>query len=237
MFKGFLLCCLLLGTAWAELDVWVQELGAPELEVRNRAQDVLSAKGAERPRQTITELAGFYRTAEDLEVQARLEVILRELAREWMFYLPPGFLGINFQMIGYGEGSRATEVRQVIPGGAADQAGLKMGDLILKLGDVDIGELSNQEAFVAYVATFRPGTKLFLEIKRGDTFLTLPLEVGVRGMAQLDVVKFSEQEEEKLQKWLEGLRGEQPQDPLKPVGHFKVTSEEDQRRPPSNPER
>ena len=219
---GLLFCT---ATAQADLASLIPDLGGGEVEVRNRAQRLLEEHGSQRPRETILLLAEQYRTATDLEIQSRLEVILTDLAREWMFYVPPGFLGINFQMIHLGDDDMAVEVLQVLPEGAAEAAGFRAGDLILEIGGVDMGELQDQETFVTHISRLRPGSFVDVVIQRGDKTFSTPLVVGLRSMEQMDVQAFAREEERKLAAWLSDLRGEAPQDPRRPVGHFQVNGE------------
>ncbi|HJZ91479.1 MAG TPA: PDZ domain-containing protein [Gemmataceae bacterium] len=63
-----------------------------------------------------------------------------------------------------------------IKGGPAEKAGLKKGDVILKVGSVDVTDL---EAAVKAVRLARPGDKLEFHIRRDGKEMTIAVAVGV----------------------------------------------------------
>ncbi|MEO6066191.1 MAG: Do family serine endopeptidase, partial [Lysobacterales bacterium] len=72
-------------------------------------------------------------------------------------------------------GPNGALVAQVVPGGAADRAGLREGDVILRVGDVAINESGQVPAIVS---AMRPGTRTKLAIQRDGKPRELDIEIG-----------------------------------------------------------
>ena len=66
--------------------------------------------------------------------------------------------------------TRGVLVTRVIPGGPAEMAGLREGDVILTIGDQTLG---GQTTFIEALETYEPGDEVGLSVRRGDrTFQT-----------------------------------------------------------------
>jgi S1-C subfamily serine protease len=65
----------------------------------------------------------------------------------------------------------------VVPGGPADKAGVKKGDIITKVGDLVIDA---EHPLDLVLASFAPGQTVDLEIHRGSQTLTITLTLGTR---------------------------------------------------------
>lgn len=63
----------------------------------------------------------------------------------------------------------------VVDGGPADRAGLKEGDIITKINDVSVDQ---QNSLSAIINKYAVGTKVTLEVIRGDKTLTMPVTLG-----------------------------------------------------------
>jgi serine protease Do len=74
--------------------------------------------------------------------------------------------------LGFLPGGQGLEVGPVFPGGPADRAGLRPGDVLLK---VDGEKLESWEPLFSKI---RPGTSLKLTVKRGGTELDLVLPLA-----------------------------------------------------------
>lgn len=72
---------------------------------------------------------------------------------------------------------RGVVVARVAPGGPADQAGLRQGDVIVSLGDRPV---EDAQQLVETVEQSEPGTTLSLRVIRGDRRLTVEVTVGQR---------------------------------------------------------
>jgi predicted metalloprotease with PDZ domain len=92
-------------------------------------------------------------------------------------------LGINTRT-----DSTGTQITQVIPGGSADAAGLRAGDLLLALGDVAV---TGEESFPAFRAAYsgKDGQDLPIKVMRDGQPVTLAGKVRVvaRTEAHLEV--------------------------------------------------
>ena len=65
----------------------------------------------------------------------------------------------------------------VEPGTAAARAGLRPGDQVLQVGTL---KPRNFTEMARYVSSFRPGTELKLEVRRGSETKTFTIRLGVR---------------------------------------------------------
>jgi len=81
-----------------------------------------------------------------------------------------GFLGFSFG----GTGIEA-RVGKVIPRTAAQKAGLKPGDLILK---IDNKPIKDRMALLALLGKTKPGQKITVHLKRGEKEMDLPATLG-----------------------------------------------------------
>ena len=75
----------------------------------------------------------------------------------------------------YSEGTRCVMVEKVVAGSAAEQAGLKAGDLILKLDDKQI---STGEELSSAISDYKPGDTATLTIQRDGKELTVEVTFG-----------------------------------------------------------
>jgi serine protease Do len=95
-----------------------------------------------------------------------ISVIPRKIAPQ------AGFLGIVFA-----DKEEAAKINEVIPGSGAEKAGMKVGDLILK---VNGKEISNRVALTDTIRKYKPGETVELKIKRGDKEMDVEARIGVR---------------------------------------------------------
>jgi serine protease Do len=93
-----------------------------------------------------------------------------------------GRLGIGIQTVdqalakSFGlEETSGVIVNGVEPGGPAEKAGLKLGDIILKFAGKDVGRPNDLPTLVAET---RPGTRAELEVWRKERRTTIPVTVG-----------------------------------------------------------
>jgi putative serine protease PepD len=68
-------------------------------------------------------------------------------------------------------------VVDVVPGGPADAAGLRDGDVVVKAGGDDV---ANGDALRDAVSSRKPGGTLELEVRRGGETTTVTVELGAR---------------------------------------------------------
>ena len=86
----------------------------------------------------------------------------------------PGFLGITFTRDA--EGLQITDVK---PDGPADKAGLKPGDVMVKLDDTDLKDAETGD-LVKRVAAMRPGMVVAVAVRRGAEAKTIKVKLGPR---------------------------------------------------------
>jgi serine protease Do len=75
------------------------------------------------------------------------------------------------------EEKRTLKIEAVTPGSPADQAGLKINDVIVK---IDNRALTNIDDFAAFLRSKRPGNQINVHVQRGNDALTLPVTLGTR---------------------------------------------------------
>jgi serine protease Do len=100
-----------------------------------------------------------------------------ELLSAHSFQLPPelrngGFLGVRLE-----PGREGLIVREVVPGSPAQRAGIRAGDLAVRLNGKPVGLL---EDFVLKVAGKKPGTRVTLEIRRDGENKKFHVALGKR---------------------------------------------------------
>ena len=87
-------------------------------------------------------------------------------------------------------GSKGVRVTQVHPGSSAEKAGLKTGDLLLKLDGTVIPTSRPEESdvFPALIRQYKIGTEAALSVRRGkeDLVIKVPLDASPEGTSELD---------------------------------------------------
>jgi serine protease Do len=89
--------------------------------------------------------------------------------------------------------NRGEFVQSVVPGGAADQAGLKPGDVVLKVAGKDI---TPDQTLSYTVANIEPGTRVPIEVLRNGKRMNLTATVGLRPSQEELANSFSNQSED-----------------------------------------
>lgn len=85
---------------------------------------------------------------------------------------PAGALGISLA-----NRDGVAQIQEIVPGNAADKAGLKARDIIAK---VNGKEMTSQQQLVDTIKSYMPGEKVELLIKRGTEELTVTATLGSR---------------------------------------------------------
>ncbi len=80
-----------------------------------------------------------------------------------------------------GESQVGAAVEQVVPGSAADKAGLKSGDLITK---IDKHDISSGTALTGYVRWYKPGDQVTLTLLRSDGEHQIKVTLGAESALQ-----------------------------------------------------
>lgn len=85
---------------------------------------------------------------------------------------PSGILGVLIE-----DDSNGARIDQVMPGSAAEKAGLQVNDVIARFNG---NKVEGREALINKVKVLRPGTRVRLSILRGDATLALHATLGDR---------------------------------------------------------
>jgi K+/H+ antiporter YhaU regulatory subunit KhtT len=78
------------------------------------------------------------------------------------------YLGVSFE-------KDSTTISQVVKDGPADQAGIKVGDKLLMVGDAKIGAVSD---LLKVLQSANPGTVVKVRLRRGDQTVTVSVKLG-----------------------------------------------------------
>lgn len=84
--------------------------------------------------------------------------------------LARGYMGIEVQR-------DSLMIERIEPGEAADKAGLKPRDVIIRVGTLTPREFSE---VIAHVCSFRPGVELEIEVERGNERKLIKVKLGTR---------------------------------------------------------
>lgn len=228
MRRSFLLLCLIVGSVIVadvlpdaeRLNAVVTQLGAEAHDDRQEASEILAEYTARFPRYMLVELAERYAETEDLEVRFRLEDLLIPLAGRYLFGVPAGFIGINMEWGTDAEGTPGVRVLAVLPGHAGDAAGLRAGDLIVRVEEDSVEALGSLQAFSERIAGVPPGTIVRFNVLRDGEMLKRHFPLDARPN-HLDVPLTDWRV--RVADWFRKLAGRDgPEDPAFPVGHFPM---------------
>ena len=75
----------------------------------------------------------------------------------------------------YSSGTRCVMVEKVVPGSAAEQAGIQSGDLILKLGDKQV---TSGDELSSAIGAYKPGDTVIITLQRNNQEMTVEVTFG-----------------------------------------------------------
>jgi len=165
----------------ADVDRLISQLGHSSFADRESADQALREAGIS----AIDELAAAYRTSNDYETKLRIHQV-SEYIYFWENLLKSnGFLGIQHQAltqpdIRIDEGKAGFRVNAVIPGTAAEQAGLKMGDVIVAVNGQTMPAGATAQEFASLIKDKPAGTPMVFEFFRGTQRMTKEIRIGFR---------------------------------------------------------
>jgi tetratricopeptide (TPR) repeat protein len=119
-----------------------------------------------------------------LALEKATGMTLAELETHWKQWMmdrkPPvlntgpegAFLGIRF-----GEANDGLRVDGLVPNGAADAAGVEVGDVLVGL---DNAEVRDQFSLMPLLGSRNPGERIVLKVRRGEAYLQIPVTLGRR---------------------------------------------------------
>jgi putative serine protease PepD len=105
-----------------------------------------------------------------------IDLVRSELANlEAGKHVTHAYLGVSTGSVG--TTSSGALIQSVSSGGPADDAGLRAGDIVTKLGDTAVGGSND---LVAAIATHQPGDKVQVTVRRGSQTLTETVTLGTQ---------------------------------------------------------
>jgi C-terminal processing protease CtpA/Prc len=107
-----------------------------------------------------------------------LAVTLVAGGTSWAEDLPEGSIGVRIELK-----DAMIVVKEPIKGGPADKAGLKPGDILVKVNDYEVKEKVDDfelERAVREIVRHKPGDKVKLGVKRDGKDMTVEVTVGKR---------------------------------------------------------
>lgn len=182
--------------AAGELEPLIAGLADESFAVRQRATAELVRQGHEDV-ETVQALCleHFLKNPEP-EVRIRCKKVLRELLAESV-----GFIGIRHQPRAYfdeeGELKKGVEVVEVLPGQPAAKAGLKVGDIIVRIDGKQLGGESAGDDFSRWVRLLGAGKQAVVHLEREGEAREITLTTGAAPEELLTV-----DPETRFQEWL-----------------------------------
>ncbi|MGA0369765.1 MAG: PDZ domain-containing protein [Kiritimatiellia bacterium] len=202
-----------------QVSLTVTALKRPEYAERVQARRQIEAWSEAFPRHMLNLLAKEYSGRENPEILYQLHRQLRELAAGILFFHPPAFLGVNFEFAPMPDGRNAIRIESVLPGSAAENAGLRAGDFLVEVGGVPVENYQTPLEFSLQIQERLPLESMTLRVYRRQEFYT-DVRLGSRELPAFQVEEFLKQETGKLTAWLEALRPEGSG--TQPVGTFRM---------------
>ncbi len=196
-------------------------LSAEAFSDREMAQKSLEAWALGLPDDAAVRLLQHVKTSDDPEVRARCLAVLRRLADEDYKKQGQGYIGIRMQdelspVPGRAKPMWGIRVMQVVAGSAAEQADLRMNDLVVGMEGYDwpVGEASAW--FRNQVMNLKPGEVVNLEIVRQKEIQRIQIKLGKMPAILKQGIRFggafespeeaeAREREEHYQVWLEKL--------------------------------
>lgn len=184
------LVCQLYGKEIPPADL-IKNLGSDEFVSRENAQAELVTWALNHPRDATPEFVRLYREDDDPEVRKRALVILKALANADYLSDGQGYLGILMQEepVAAEQGGKlrfGIRILDVMQGSPAENAGLKVGDLIISLDGKGWEEMGALTVFSENVAAKKPLVEVVLMVKRaqGDP-IAFTVKLGKRPIQDL----------------------------------------------------
>ncbi len=107
---------------------------------------------------------------------------LKDFEREWQTWMfkriPPATdIAVLGPVIGmyFVQENDGLKVDRIVGKGPADSAGVKMGDVVVGLNDLDVRD---PNSLTPLLKEFKPGDSVLFKLRRGEEYLNLPLTLG-----------------------------------------------------------
>ncbi len=165
-----------------EIRRLIAELGAQKYVTREASQKQLLQLGDKTYEAVLDLSVRTYATTKDPEVKNRLRSVMASLVASKIFDQPRGYLGVQIAQRTDNDGpdgfSGGIAVLNAFEDGVAAKAGIQAGDVILKIGDLDLVKTPSTLEFINYVQSKRPGDKVKLVVRRGESVTTNEIALG-----------------------------------------------------------
>jgi predicted metalloprotease with PDZ domain len=165
-----------------EIRRLIGELGAQKYAMREAAQKQLLQLGDNNYEAVLGLSVRTFAATKDPEVKDRLRSIMASLVGAKIFDRPRGYLGIQVAQGTFDneqqESVNAIAAVKPIEDGVAAKAGIQAGDLIVKIDELDLVKTPSTAEFINHVQSKRPGDKVRLVIRRGETVTTNDVVLG-----------------------------------------------------------
>ncbi len=203
----------------------VENLSSDHFDVREKAYADLEKWSLQTLTVAPEQLHQAWKESDDPEVQTRCYSLMRKALLQRKFGKGKGFLGIQMlgvDLPGKAVGHQAVSVLQVLENTPAQKVGLKPGDLIVGVDEVDLMPADPEQRqqfgvgvvqshavsrFSTYIKSRQPGDKVTLHLLRGDK----PLDVDVALMrlppeSDPERGRHEREEAQFFQQWLEKMK-------------------------------
>lgn len=200
-----------------EIRRLIGELGAPKYAMREAAQKQLLQLGGKTYEAVLALSVRTYATTKDPEVKSRLRFVMASLVGSKIFDQPRGYLGIQIAQRTGADGPDGfvggVAVLNAFEDGVAAKAGIQAGDIFLKIDDLDLVEKPSTLEFINHVQSKRPGDKVKLAVRRGESVTTNEIALGELSKDIQADLYGDDARKEFFKKWLdEQLKALRPKD-------------------------
>lgn len=191
--------------AAGDLGPLIADLADESFAVRQRASLELVRQGHREVEAVQALCLEHFLEDPDPEVRIRCGNVLRALLAESV-----GFIGIRHQTRAYfdeeGEMKQGVEVVEVLPGQPAAKAGLKVGDIIVRIGGQALDGEAAADDFSRRVRLLGAGKQTLLQIEREGESREITVTTGAAPEQLLTV-----DPEARFREWLRSRTGMQPE--------------------------
>jgi C-terminal processing protease CtpA/Prc len=185
----------------------VEQLGSRRWVDRDLATATLKRAGT---MDSIDALAQAYKQHKSPEVRLRIKEVVEHVVLRTEMHQKSGFLGIRQRLVTRGDQLEVGReqagimIVEVLPGTAADQAGLNERDVIVGLNDERFKAPLNLSDFPKQISRMPPGTNVVLSVLRNGTKIKIRAKLGARPLeyANEQSVEFTEAQKKFAELWL-----------------------------------
>lgn len=184
-------------------------LSAEKFSDREAAQAELADWSRKQPARAIRALYKQSENAPDPETRVRCHTILRQMVIEHEFP-GEGYLGISMNEIGVQvpgekEARQGIRIGMVMPGTAAETAGLAPNDLIVGLGQQIWRQWGMRDDFSRLIRETPPGKEVLLHLLKGEKIVAKTVKLGIKPEEEGEEGRFAAKraQERFFQRWLD----------------------------------